>query len=565
MVLINNGSVPGIALKIKDFVKDRKNVIYHDFPEPIGVSYAYNFCISKYGYDSEYFIILHNDVLVTPNWFSNLIRHAENLTTSGKDFSAIFPRTNYCTELTPSLRDSAIREAFIKIKPHNKTLFDDEIINGVIHELYVQREGLYKYAEKISKDFNGMYKIVDELCVFCTLFHTQNFFKYKQFDNDFIDVGAENKLLHYKMSEDLTYPINVLDTYVHHNGNTTSDGIGKDFRKNFEQSEEILSAKIDEYKEEKKSRLKLMTKFMTGDPKILAIRDDGVGDIVMSMFALSGLKKVFPQLKIAYMTRKNYINFVTKFSCIDKVILVPDNFESKYASDMEIRKLSEDYSYDYDIVLNWVKYFEKINKTEHNVHRINQVIESINIKGVQSAFPEYNITEEDREEVKKLVKQTALKRVVVAPRGSCKIRSLSEDIYLQIIKLESERNQVIILDSDPRLITNYKEGTKMENVVNLCGKTKVDVLPAILSTCECAYVTDSGIFHIAGLVGTPVKAFFGTIDPDLRDGYYKSSDKNIILFKRQLPCAPCHDLGCASIDCMRYREEEIKEIVYKNV
>jgi len=48
--------------------------------------------------------------------------------------------------------------------------------------------------------------------------------------------------------------------------------------------------------------------------------------------------------------------------------------------------------------------------------------------------------------------------------------------------------------------------------VNLCGRTTVMRLAALLSLCRCALSNDSGGMHLAAAVGTPVVAVYGLTD-----------------------------------------------------
>ena len=95
--------------------------------------------------------------------------------------------------------------------------------------------------------------------------------------------GAESKFLHYKLLKEFNiYPLMLLDSFVHHNGNTTTDEFGRNFKKDFDRSENLLKQKIEQYNNEDLERVKVATKIASEEFSILAIRDRGIGDIIMS-------------------------------------------------------------------------------------------------------------------------------------------------------------------------------------------------------------------------------------------------------------------------------------------
>lgn len=51
------------------------------------------------------------------------------------------------------------------------------------------------------------------------------------------------------------------------------------------------------------------------------------------------------------------------------------------------------------------------------------------------------------------------------------------------------------------------------NVVDLGGKTSIDVLAGVLEACDMFVGNDSGVAHLAAAVGTPVTAIYGPTDP----------------------------------------------------
>lgn len=72
--------------------------------------------------------------------------------------------------------------------------------------------------------------------------------------------------------------------------------------------------------------------------------------------------------------------------------------------------------------------------------------------------------------------------------------------------------------------------------VDLCGRTGLGELAAVLQTSDLAITNDSGPMHMSTSVGTPVMAVFGPTSPTLGFAPLGSCDK---IFQVSLDCRPC--------------------------
>ena len=93
--------------------------------------------------------------------------------------------------------------------------------------------------------------------------------------------------------------------------------------------------------------------------------------------------------------------------------------------------------------------------------------------------------------------------------------------------------------------------------INLCGKTNLKELVALISGAKAVVSNDSGPAHIASALGVPVIALFGPTDPQ-RTGPYGWSDnhlehnkKNIKVIRNPIPCSPCFKKTCKEPLCMK--------------
>ena len=78
---------------------------------------------------------------------------------------------------------------------------------------------------------------------------------------------------------------------------------------------------------------------------------------------------------------------------------------------------------------------------------------------------------------------------------------------------------------------------------NLCGRTSLRELMALLKLCRVLLTNDSGPMHVAAALGTPVVALFGSTTPELT-GPGLPGDLRHRLLQSGAPCSPCFRREC---------------------
>ena len=533
IIFINNGCYN----ESKDIVIDKDvEHCFIDHKIEIGVSCAYNRAIKSHIVEEEFFVILHNDVFVSSGWLEELI---DCYNDNKKEIYAVYPRSNYYAHE----EDLCLHLSFIKNKLSPKKYLTTNDIESNMYKTYEDFNGFYDYSKTISREYHTACAFKNELYIFCTLFDSKLFLESGGFDEDFIYVGSENVLYHEMMSAKKKYSCHSIGCYVHHQGNATSDGYGKDYLANKEYNEKILKNKIEKLVKNNNKKLEISTKITRGDLNVLAIREDGIGDIIITMYGLAALKNISNKIEITYASRKEYNEFIKNFECVDNVLPIPDNLlpHNKY----DVKNIEEHYKKDFDIILCWSKYFELINKDKKD--RIDLIIKNINeklfldIKDIVK--PRLEI--EDNDDFRNCV--------VVCPSSTSPYRKIPESTFLPICQIESKENKVVLLSD------NFIDIDIDDNFCNLSGKTNIIDLFSIIKNAKMVYTADSAALHIASLFNIKTKAFFGSIDSSWRNKYYKD---NVVCYEKDIPCRPCNDIGCKEVSCMKYNYNEILDIIH---
>ncbi|MFQ5657424.1 MAG: lipopolysaccharide heptosyltransferase II [Candidatus Methylomirabilales bacterium] len=73
-----------------------------------------------------------------------------------------------------------------------------------------------------------------------------------------------------------------------------------------------------------------------------------------------------------------------------------------------------------------------------------------------------------------------------------------------------------------------------ERIVDLSGRTEIQLLAALLKRCAVFVTNDTGAMHIGAAVGVPVVAIFGPTDP-----HATSPTGRYLLVRQPVPCSPC--------------------------
>jgi len=78
-----------------------------------------------------------------------------------------------------------------------------------------------------------------------------------------------------------------------------------------------------------------------------------------------------------------------------------------------------------------------------------------------------------------------------------------------------------------------------EKATNLCGKTTLRELAALIDRCAVVISNDSGSMHLAAAIGTPTIGIFGSTDPAR-----SAPPENCTVIKKEIACSPCSRREC---------------------
>jgi heptosyltransferase-2 len=122
------------------------------------------------------------------------------------------------------------------------------------------------------------------------------------------------------------------------------------------------------------------------------------------------------------------------------------------------------------------------------------------------------------------------------------------------IGLAKQYDMVLFAGPSERELTEQIEAlliaAGVTNVTNLAGRTSIRELVACIAGLDLFLANDSGPMHVAGALGVPTVAIFGSTDARLTCPWPAPRTRVV---RRELPCSPCHARTCplAHHACMR--------------
>lgn len=212
----------------------------------------------------------------------------------------------------------------------------------------------------------------------------------------------------------------------------------------------------------------------------------------------------------------------------------------------------------------------KIHRADYYLYMVG---EYENYTGEMNFRPDFFISQGDNEKVDALLKEEGVKSndfsVVLNPGGNWAQKRWPKENF-------SVLSAVLIRDYDAKIIlTGAAKDKKLADeiadlsgmpLINLCGKTTLKQLAALMRKVDVAVSNDSGPLHIASSVGAKIIGIFGPTSILLTGPYKIDNSKTI---SKDVGCViPCYKQNCSDIRCMKAVTvddvlEQIKKITGK--
>lgn len=313
--------------------------------------------------------------------------------------------------------------------------------------------------------------------------------------------------------------------------------------------------------------------------RILVVRTDRIGDVLLSTPVIKALRQGYPHAYIAMMTSPYAKDIVEGNPYLDEVIIYDkDNKHKNWRRSVKLSRNLKKKKFDLAVILHptnrvhlvtflagirrRVGYNRKFGflltdkikhtKQQGDKHESEYALDLVRYLGIESDktlfMPIKAASEEWAEELfKKEGINKSDKLLAIHPAASCPSKIWPQERFAEAAdKFISKYGFKVLLvagTEDIALVDDIIR--RMRNpAVNLAGKTSVSQLASILKRSRLFISNDSGPVHIATAVGTPVISIFGRNQKGLspkRWGPLGIKDK---ILHKEVGCIKCLAHNC---------------------
>ncbi|MBK9097644.1 MAG: glycosyltransferase family 9 protein [bacterium] len=319
--------------------------------------------------------------------------------------------------------------------------------------------------------------------------------------------------------------------------------------------------------------------------KILLVRTDRIGDVVLSLPMAEVIKKKYPQCKVSYFIREYTSALLEGNSFVDEVIIAEES-DGKIIFSENLRKIKFE-KFDTCVVINptpkialimflagiknrigtgyrWYsflfnnkvyehrKYGDK-HELEYNINLLTQIgIE----KDISSKDIKFNLTtnENSLRNVESLLVENGYKPnnkiVVIHPGSGGSSVDLPKEKLIQLTKLISKIEKVtVVITGSKNEIDLCKEFEVNDSVINLAGELDLNLLKALIKKSNLFISNSTGPMHIASAFGVYIIGFFPKILSCSQKRWGPYTDKRTI-YVPTIDCSNCTREQCEKLNCM---------------
>ena len=338
--------------------------------------------------------------------------------------------------------------------------------------------------------------------------------------------------------------------------------------------------------------------------RILVIRLDLIGDLVLSLTTIRTLKHSYPDATIDLLALPASAKVVIGDPDLHEIITYDPNVWRRPKALIQIKNwrnaynlLSQLHARDYDIAISifgrWAGILAAVSGAKRRVgfgresypglmtdsvrgrhwhpgdhkHEVDYCLELAKAAGANTSIPDRTphlyVDPLAHQQLEQLLEREGI--VPEKPLIACHISSNNGQSkrwpipYWAVLidKLIRVQNAQVVLtgaSEDIPLIENVTRQMQKQ-AVNLAGKTSLPQLVALLKRANLVISGDSGPVHIAAAVGTPLIAFYGPTDPVLSGPVSPTAT----ILRSDIWCSPCYNAK-DSADCRFFTTQCMKNI-----
>jgi len=325
--------------------------------------------------------------------------------------------------------------------------------------------------------------------------------------------------------------------------------------------------------------------------KILVIRLDRIGDLILSMPAVGAVKKRFPNAGLSMMVRPYTKDLVEGHPWIDEVIPYFYEKGGRHSGILGgLRFVREIIGRRFDIVFilhpsvrsHFVPFLAgipyRIGLDSHGAFLLTKKVPDQRSEGLKHeseyamdvvrAFgalpssdrePSFSTHCEVEEKLSEIFRKSGWgndgKIIAIHPGASCPSKRWSRENFGVLgkkILAEGNRRVAIVGGQEEMLLGSYLKREIGDDVLDLTGRLNLRELAAFLKRCEVLVSNDSGPVHMAAWVGTRVVSIFGRNRTGLSPSRWRPLGAGHRVLQKDVGCVVCLAHACPiDFECLK--------------
>ena len=324
--------------------------------------------------------------------------------------------------------------------------------------------------------------------------------------------------------------------------------------------------------------------------KILFVRLDRIGDVVLSTPAFRALKKHFPGAELTVLLRSSTRGLVEQNPYVDRILTV-DNARESIRVIRELRSDRFDLLIDpyddwplesaliaglsgarvrigYAVAGREAFFTTWLQPPLPGRHMTNVVMDSLKPLGISpvDAGPEVFLTKAELASAREWLDERTdggLPVIGLHPGATFETQRWPLEYFSELgaLLLRERQGRIIVLGgpADRPLVAELVK--RLGDSARSCITADIRRFSALLACCRLLVCNNSGPLHLGSALGVQTVSFMG---PTLRDRWYPRGERHAVLRIDDLPCIGCNAGFCriGTQECMRQiRPERVLEAI----
>lgn len=306
--------------------------------------------------------------------------------------------------------------------------------------------------------------------------------------------------------------------------------------------------------------------------KVLIIRFSSFGDVLQTLSVAGRISEAFPQAKIQWVTREEFVPLVNSHPSVRKVWSVPKGAGFKELWALGGRLRAEGFTDVYDAhnnlrshilslrmngFLAWRVWTGRQKFLRRSIYRWKRfllfrfrknlfpkpfsgqfaLLEPLRKWGIEPTLPPVPQLYLDSDSVYKLKTSFGGRPVVaLAPSASYPLKRWPIENWKELVKLSSE-TIFVLLGGPEDTFTAEIAAVDPKRVINMAGKLSLLESASVVAASKVLVTNDTGLLHVAEQIGKPALALMGPAP------FGFPSRPKTQIFEIDLYCRPCSKHG----------------------